>query len=108
MLRLIVFLVAFLKLLALGKWYPPAYVRDVSVREFEELKAIIVDLAKGLNEVEHQAEATRQKVYRTDTKTIREDDGGGEMPPVETKTRGGITEVLASLSSGDEVPPGLM
>ena len=106
MLRFIVYLVSVLKLLALGRWYPPAHVRDVSSADFEMLKEVVLDHAERLRAAEKQVESTRMQVYRT--RTIKADEEEGKAlikPAVAAKS---AADLLASLQSGDEVPTGIL
>ena len=64
MLRVFAYLFAVLKLLSLGRWYPPAHVRDVSANDYAEFKDFVVELVQRIYDVEKQVEATRKKVYR--------------------------------------------
>ncbi len=100
MLRLLIYLFAILKLLGVGKWYPPAHVRDVSTGEFLELVEVVKDVCSRLDVAERQVEATRKKVYRDESKVIP-----AEVPLVEKEP---AEESIGALRAGDEVPPGMM
>jgi hypothetical protein len=103
MLRLITYLIALLKLISLGRWYPPGHVRDVSAEDFGNMLEVVNELTDKITAVERQAEATRKKVYRDEVEVK------GEEPVIVSKD-GGKQEVstLAGLQAGDEVPPGLL
>jgi len=103
MLRLLTYLVSFLKLLVLGKWSPPGHVYDVSAADFADLCESVVDLTERLGKVERQAESTRQKVYRDDGKKEAEGVVGVAEPSAQARQN-----FLANLGSGDEVPPGVL
>jgi len=105
MLRLGIYLIAAFKLILLGKWYPPAHVRDVSASAYWELSERVGDIQEHLMDTMRQVEATRKKVYRDET---RKD----EETPVPLVTPKETAEAswtgLASLGPGDQVPPGIL
>jgi len=98
MLKLVVYLVSILKLIALGRWIQPGHVRDVSAADFNILVESVNNLAGNLDEVARQTEATRKKVYRDEVKS----DGDRFIPAPAIKE-----SVLPNLQAGDEVPPGI-
>lgn len=99
MLRLLIYFASFLKLLILGKWYPPGHVRDVSAVDFEALVEAVQETQARLRTTELQVEATRKKVYRDDGKKEAE-----EVIPV-VASRPTLEQKFSSLSDGAEVPP---
>lgn len=105
MLRLIVLLFAVGKLLLLGKWYPPASVRDVSTGDFYELREYCEEIETRLHECERQTEATRKKVYREEVKAEDEKVPQGIVPPAEPLAR---ENAVPRLGAGDEVPAGYL
>lgn len=104
MFRLIVLFIAFLKLLVLGKWYPPAHVRDVSATEFANLADLVEQIKAHLVETSRQSEATRKKVYREEVKG--NGDEKVELPPAAPVVP--REDPFAGLQSGDEVPTSLL
>ena len=102
MLRLITYLIAFLKLLLMGKWYPPAHVRDVSAADFVDLLENVSDLRMWLEACQRQTEATRKKVYREEAK-ISDEELDKLIPKPEPSPKG----APGGLVSGDFVPEGL-
>ena len=114
MLRFIVYLVSVFKLLGLGKWYPPAHVRDVSIADFRDLveavdahATLLEGLAGQLDELARLAEATRKKIYREEVKQ-REAGGDSPAPPGGAAVRQSREQALSTMKAGDEVPPGLL
>jgi len=93
MLRLLILLVSFVKLVLVGKWYPPAHVRDVSARSFLEVVEAVKLIDARLRACERQTESTRQKVYRATDKgeAAQEDVPQPAAPPA------------TSYQAGDEV-----
>jgi hypothetical protein len=110
MLRAVTYIIALLKLLGIGRWYPPAHVRDVSQAAFLELVLAVQEMGKRLEACERQTEATRKKVYRDEEKATSEAEIKelvGEKPPTshpEPQTVG----ALGFLHAGDEVPEGFL
>jgi len=106
MLRLLTYLVTFLKLLVLGKWYPPAHVKDVSAADYEDWCAAVNDMAERLVIAERAIEATQRKVYRDEkSKEGKEVIPQVTVPPAQETAPAGI---LAALEAGDRVPDGLL
>lgn len=106
MLKLIVYLMSVLKLLAVGKWYPPASVRDVSTHEFMDLKVAVIEFNERLGLCERQTEATRKKVYREETRTGAEEVAKNVIP--EIKPELSMRDLIGNLQAGDQVPEGVL
>lgn len=107
MIRLFAYLMSVLRLLLLGRWRSPGYVRDVSASDFNTLTEAVVDIEQRLATTERQAEATRKKVYREDVKG----DGAKEAEVAINQITSAPTsrqQALSQLQSGDEVPVGLL
>jgi len=112
MIRLVVLLISFLKLLLYGRWYPPAHVQDVSSRQFADLCQSVGNIEARLYEVEKVAESTRKKVYRDDVKGKVEEEiqtvVGNASPigkPVDVVVPVAADNRLAKLQAGDVVVP---
>jgi len=105
MLRVFTYLVALLKLLLIGKWYPPAHVRDVSAQEFADWQNCVSALYGRLEVIERTVEATRKKVYREEVKT-KEGEEAVIVAPSPAAQEAPAPSTLAGLQAGDEVPPG--
>jgi hypothetical protein len=103
MLRLITYLAVIIKLLLLGRWYPPAHVRDVSTIQYQELADLVADMESRLREAERQIEATRKKVYREEVK-IRDNHEAEAILTQKPEPE----QRLAMLQAGDDVPDGLL
>jgi len=113
MLRVFAYLFAALKLLLLGRWYPPAHVRDVSASDYAEFKDFVVELTQRVYEVEKQANATHRKVYRDSTSEgqdagIKELVGATKAPAPPNSKPDNTGDFLARLGAGDEVPEGFL
>jgi len=101
MLRFLTYFLSFLKLLWIGKWYPPAYVQDVSVAVMRELIDTVNNHDQRLRVIETALEATRKKVYRDEKKSEAEE------VLVSSNHQPTPQNFLASLRDGDEVPIGI-
>ena len=107
MLRVIVYLIAVLKLLWAGKWYPPAHVLDVSAADYAYLEECVAEFSRRLYELEKQAEATRKKVYREEAKESDEIEVNKILQKAEPQPA--IPEqALGGMQAGDEVPVGVL
>lgn len=106
MLRFIVYFASILKLLVLGRWYPPAHVRDVSSEDYRALSDFVTEIEDRLGQVERQAEATRKKVYRDEVKA--EPVSGAESVGPGVQTAPTPQDFLSGLEAGDQVPDGIL
>jgi len=106
MLRLFVYFASFLKLLMLGRWYPPAHVRDVPAQDFLDLKEAMIEFSERLGAAERQTESTRKKVYRDDGKEAAVNEVEAVMKPKIPMPS--PANPLSGLEAGDQVPEGLL
>ena len=106
MLRFIVYLLSIGRLLLVGKWYPPAYVRDVSQADFSALVALVKEKSEMLELVARQTEATRKKVYREDVKAGAQEEAVSAAVFKENSPPS--ADALSQMVAGDEVPAGLL
>lgn len=113
MLRLITYLFAVLKLVLLGRWYPPAHVRDVSAGDFTLLTDLVQEDHRLIEQLARQAEAIRKKIYR-DEVADKEQDQVKEVlkqppaPSPDGRAPALAPAGLANLHAGDEVPAGFL
>ena len=119
MVVLVLWLLSILKAIALGRWYPPGYVKDVSTQDFNEIVDIVKEMNTKLTELGRQVDATQRKVYRDASKDrvereVKEVVGGVEVSapgPGGAQVEAAISPTdsrLSRLQSGDEVPAELL